>query len=176
MKRFWERLTTVFMLGNPILGFCMVASIVSGYWYLAPVFGVAVFYNVKFYFFINDEKNINIEKELRALEAKGVFINLDYDHYKDGTNCNWSIEFRDLKQTNSQTGWYGDNNEFGDTVDCIKAAIKFANWLLEKDHLYWYFYNVKETVTTEGHAAWMKHNEFMTLADEIVFGKKKDEI
>lgn len=62
------------------------------------------------------------------LEKNGVFIHYLYDHYKDGTNCNFSIEFRDKK---TQTGWYGDNNEFGGVKNVMITSINFALWYLE---------------------------------------------
>ena len=99
---------------------------------------------------------MDIAAEIRKLEKRGVFIYFTYDHYTSGTNCNWSIEFRDSKK---QTSWYGDNNVFGDTADAMIAAIRFANWLLEGDNLYWHFLNVSETVTKEGHALWVERSK-----------------
>lgn len=51
-----------------------------------------------------------------------------YDHYDDGTNCNFSIEFRDKK---TQTSWYGDNNEFGGVKNVMITSVNFALWYLE---------------------------------------------
>jgi len=115
---------------------------------------------------------MDLIKEIRTLESLGVFIHLSYDHYTDGTNCNWSIEFI---KTNNQTMWFGDNHEFGDTVDCLIIAIKFANWLLYDDNLEWYFYNVKETITPEGHAAWVKNNNYRKLAHTLIMNNFKTE-
>ena len=67
------------------------------------------------------------------LEEKGVFIHYSPEHCKDGTNTNFSIEFipnRDeMKRT--QTGWYNDNHEFGNTSQTMIASVKIAFWYLE---------------------------------------------
>lgn len=115
---------------------------------------------------------MDLTKEIRDLEAEGVFIHLTHEHYTNGSNCNWSIEFTKFIDQNNQTGWYGDNHEFGDTVDCYAAAFRLAKFLLENDNLIWYFFNIKETVTAEGHANWLKHHEVKKQADIIVFGEK----
>lgn len=109
---------------------------------------------------------MNLKKELRKLEQLGVFIHTSYEHYSDGTNCNFSIEF--TKQ-GKQTGWYGDNGEFGDSVDCLETAIRFANWLLEEDHLELYFANPTETVSEEGHKRWMQLRAFRELSDKLIY-------
>lgn len=113
-----------------------------------------------------------MKEAIRKLESLGVFIHLSYDHYKDGSNCSFSIEFTKQEaypEKHLQTGWYGDNHEFGDTADCIECAIRFANWLLEDSNLYWYFYNVKETVTKEGHANFIKYLDFKELSDNKIY-------
>lgn len=66
-----------------------------------------------------------MEQELTLLEQAGIFIHLDYEHYDDGTNCLFQIEFRNKK---IRTGQYGDNHEFGNTVETINAAIHLAKW------------------------------------------------
>ena len=114
---------------------------------------------------------MDLAKEIRNLEAKGVFIHLNHEHYEDGSNCNWSIEFTKLKQPNNQTGWYGDNHDFGDTVDCYEAAFRLAKFLLEDDNLHWYFFSVCETVTEQGRANWFKSREVTEKAHEIVYKK-----
>lgn len=108
----------------------------------------------------------SLEQSIIDLENKGVFIPLGYDHYKDGTNCIWALDFRDHGR---HTSWYGDNHEFGNTVECLKAAIRFANWMLEGDNMEWFFYNAKETVTEEGHKNWIKHHEREKEGHKIVF-------
>ena len=71
---------------------------------------------------------MNIRKELNRLEKKGVFIHTRYEHYGDGSNLCFSIEFKNYKE---QTGWYNDNHEFGDGGDTFKSAIKLAKWFLK---------------------------------------------
>ena len=67
------------------------------------------------------------------LEEKGVFIHYIPEHYKDGTNVNFSIEFildrEKLKRI--QTGWYNDNHEFGNVYQTMIASVKLAFWYLE---------------------------------------------
>ena len=66
-----------------------------------------------------------MEEELTLLEEVGIFIHLDYEHYDNGTNCLFQIEFRDKKTMTCQ---FGDNHEFGNTVETINAAIQLAWW------------------------------------------------
>lgn len=75
----------------------------------------------------NDFKS-KILDHFDTLEQNGVFIHYSYDHYKDGTNCNFSIEFTNQ---NTQTGWYGDNHEFGEVKDVMLFSIKLAFWYLD---------------------------------------------
>ena len=74
------------------------------------------------------DKILEERSEYEILEENGVFIYYSYDHYQDGTNCNFSIEFRDYKQ---QTGWYGDNHEFGNVKEIMIFSRKLALWYLE---------------------------------------------
>jgi len=64
----------------------------------------------------------------KSLEENGVYIHYVHEHYTDGTNLNFSIEF---KNHNTQTGWYNDNHEFGDVHETMVASIKLAQWYLE---------------------------------------------
>lgn len=64
----------------------------------------------------------------KKLEDNGVFIHYNYEHYNDGTNLCFSIEF---KNHNTQTGWYNDNHEFGDVVTTIKKSLMMAEWYLQ---------------------------------------------
>lgn len=105
---------------------------------------------------------MNIEEEICALEVQGVFIKLSYDHYNDGTNCNFSIDFHKLGHNTMR---YGDNHEFGDTANVLIAGIKFAKWFLEdEDRFKWFFYSKHETITEEGYANWLKCREVRTSA------------
>lgn len=63
------------------------------------------------------------------LEEKNIFIHYDIEHYDDGCNLNFSIEFRDYPR--AQTYWYNDNHEFGDIVDAMKASLAMAFWYAE---------------------------------------------
>jgi len=65
---------------------------------------------------------------LKTLEDNGVYIHYVPEHYKDGSNLNFSIEFT---KHNTQTGWYNDDHEFGDVYDTTVKSIKLALWYLE---------------------------------------------
>ena len=73
---------------------------------------------------------INLES-FSQLEKSGVYIDYSADHYKDGSNLCFSINFSDNGKRVG-TGWYNDNHEFGDAHSTIIASIKLANWYLEK--------------------------------------------
>lgn len=64
----------------------------------------------------------------KLLEENGVYIHYSPEHYNDGSNLNFSIEFKNQK---TQTGWYNDNHEFGDVYETILASMKIAMWYLE---------------------------------------------
>jgi hypothetical protein len=64
----------------------------------------------------------------KELEDEGVYIHYIPEHYNDGTNLNFSIEFRKYK---TQTGWYNDDHEFGDVLDTMTSSILLAKWYLE---------------------------------------------
>lgn len=63
------------------------------------------------------------------LEKYGVFIHYSPDHYEDGSNMLFSIEFTNQKV---QTGWYNDNHEFGGVSRTIICSLKLALWYLEE--------------------------------------------
>jgi hypothetical protein len=65
---------------------------------------------------------------LKTLEDNGVYIHYVPEHYKDGSNLNFSIEFTKYK---TQTGWYNDDHEFGNVYDTKIKSIKLAQWYLE---------------------------------------------
>ncbi len=65
---------------------------------------------------------------LKTLEDNGVYIHYVPEHYKDGSNLNFSIEFTKYK---TQTGWYNDDHEFGDVYDTTVKSLKLAQWYLE---------------------------------------------
>ena len=65
---------------------------------------------------------------LKTLEDNGVYIHYVPEHYTDGSNLNFSIEFTKQK---TQTGWYNDDHEFGDVYDTKVKSIKLAQWYLE---------------------------------------------
>ena len=64
----------------------------------------------------------------KTLEDNGVYIHYVPEHYTDGSNLNFSIEFTKQK---TQTGWYNDDHEFGDVYDTKVKSIKLALWYLE---------------------------------------------
>jgi len=64
----------------------------------------------------------------KTLEDNGVYIHYVPEHYNDGSNLNFSIEFTKYK---TQTGWYNDDHEFGDVQDTKVKSIKLALWYLE---------------------------------------------
>lgn len=64
----------------------------------------------------------------RTLEENGVYIHYSPEHYADGTNLNFSIEFKNQK---TQTGWYNDNHEFGDVYETMYKSIHIAQWYLK---------------------------------------------
>lgn len=70
---------------------------------------------------------VNLET-YKTLEENGVYIHYIPEHYGDGTNLNFSIEFRKHK---TQTGWYNDNHEFGDVYETMTKSLKLALWYLQ---------------------------------------------
>jgi hypothetical protein len=66
-------------------------------------------------------------KSLKTLEDNGVYIHYVPEHYNNGSNLNFSIEFTKYK---TQTGWYNDDHEFGDVYDTTVKSIKLALWYL----------------------------------------------
>jgi len=64
----------------------------------------------------------------KTLEDNGVYIHYIPEHYTDGSNLNFSIEFTKYK---TQTGWYNDDHEFGDVYDTKVKSLKLALWYLE---------------------------------------------
>jgi hypothetical protein len=65
---------------------------------------------------------------LKTLEDNGVYIHYVPEHYNNGSNLNFSIEFTKYK---TQTGWYNDDHEFGDVYDTTVKSLKLAQWYLE---------------------------------------------
>lgn len=63
------------------------------------------------------------------IEKYGVFIHYSPEHYEDGSNMLFSIEFTNQKV---QTGWYNDNHEFGGVSRTIICSLKLALWYLEE--------------------------------------------
>lgn len=65
------------------------------------------------------------------LETQGVYIHYSADHYKDGSNLCFSIEFL-RGDARVGTGWYNDNHDFGNVKQTMEASVKIALWYLEK--------------------------------------------
>ena len=63
---------------------------------------------------------IDILKTYQLLETQGVFIHYSPEHYSDGSNLSFSIEF--VKQK-TQTYWYNDNHEFGNVSETILSSL-----------------------------------------------------
>lgn len=92
----------------------------------------------------NLKNDMDYLAEIEALYKAGVLIHYRHETYKDGTNTNFSIEFLKMRYPDGdsyQTGWYGDNHEFGDPHEVMRASLLFAKYLLEGDNLMWYFAN-----------------------------------
>ena len=70
---------------------------------------------------------VNLD-EYKKLEDLGVYFHYSPEHYSNGSNLNFSIEF---KNYDTQTGWYNDNHEFGNVYDTKVKSIKLAQWYLE---------------------------------------------
>jgi hypothetical protein len=64
----------------------------------------------------------------KTLEENGVYIHYIPEHYTDGSNLNFSIEF---KNQNTQTGWYNDNHEFGGVYETMYKSVHIAQWYLK---------------------------------------------
>jgi hypothetical protein len=64
----------------------------------------------------------------KELEDNEVYIHYLPEHYDDGSNLNFSIEFRKQK---TQTGWYNDNHEFGDVSNTMRSSMMIALWYLQ---------------------------------------------
>jgi hypothetical protein len=89
-------------------------------------------------------------REIELLYKAGVLIHYVHETYRDGTNTNFSIEFLKFKYPDGKTyrtGLYGDNHEFGDPHEVMRASVLFAKYLLEGDNLLWNFANPTNEVT-----------------------------
>jgi hypothetical protein len=64
----------------------------------------------------------------KKLEDNNIFIYYNYEHYQNGTNCLFQIEFKDK---NFKTMTYGDNHEFGNVSETMLFSIDLAFWYLE---------------------------------------------
>lgn len=62
------------------------------------------------------------------LEKNQVFISYEAEHYANGSNLIFQIEFR---KYNVKTGAYNDNHEFGNVKQTIINSTKLALWYLE---------------------------------------------
>lgn len=99
---------------------------------------------------------MNIYKEIKGLEKKGVFIHFGHEHPSYGSHCLFSIEITEKGKHKYQTSWYGDNKEFGDTADTMVSAIKIARLFAKNNNAKKYFNDVKRT--TE-----QRRNEFRKI-------------
>lgn len=72
-------------------------------------------------------KMVNLD-EYKKLEELGVYFHYSPEHYGNGSNLNFSIEF---KNYDTQTGWHNDNHDFGDVYNTMIKSIQLAYWYLE---------------------------------------------
>lgn len=72
--------------------------------------------------------NISLDS-FTDLESKNVFIHYSLEHYTNGRNLNFSVEFRDYPR--AQTSWYNDDHEFGDVRQAMETSIRLAYWYLD---------------------------------------------
>ena len=72
-----------------------------------------------------EKMNIDIYKKL---EDNNIFIYYRYEHYQNGTNCLFQIEFKDKDYI---TMTYGDNGEFGNVGETMLFSIDLAFWYME---------------------------------------------
>jgi hypothetical protein len=99
-------------------------------------------------------------EEIKNLEEQGVFISFSHDHYKNGSNCNFSISIVEDGKRKYATAWHGDNHEYGDTHENMTAAVNMAAWLVsDKERMRNYFTWAQETVTKEGLESWKLHQD-----------------
>lgn len=111
---------------------------------------------------------MDIRAALTELEKKSVFIHYSYDHYKNGTNLNFSIEFRGWGP-DFQTGWYGDNHEFGDIGRTLEKSIIIATELSnEKETLEAYF-SIVHNSSLDPESPWMKREDASRKVSNIVY-------
>lgn len=52
MKKFLKILSNIYLVINPVCLFLIVASIISGYWYYAPLFIIPIILSLKFYYYV----------------------------------------------------------------------------------------------------------------------------
>lgn len=102
---------------------------------------------------------MNFLEEITNLGKQGIYINYSNEYYKNGSNCNFNIEFIENGQMQYATAWFGDNHEFGDVNQAMEASIKMAKWFLIDNNKEKYFQEVKETVTKKGYDAYMEVRE-----------------
>lgn len=57
-----RKLSSFLLVLNPISGFMIVLSIMTGHWYLCPLFIILVHYNMKLYFYTHDNKSERTSK------------------------------------------------------------------------------------------------------------------
>jgi len=93
-------------------------------------------------------------EELRKLEKYNIFIHSAVEHYTDGTNLVFSVEFKDFDH---RTYWYGDNYEFGDTTRAMRCAVKIA----------WFMHDNPETIGAEKYGKDAKPEAADKLSDFV---------
>lgn len=111
---------------------------------------------------------MDIRAALTELEKKNVFIKYSYDYYDNGVNLNFSIEFRGWG-TDFQTGWYGDNHEFGDVGRTLEKSVIIATELSnEKETLEAYF-SIVHNSSIDPESPWIKRQLASQKIQNIVY-------
>ena len=70
-------------------------------------------------------ENMNIQEEIRELEKQGVFIHYMHEHYTNGSNCSFSIEFTKHPYPKHPNTTKPDGME---TITNLVIHLKYWNW------------------------------------------------
>ena len=102
---------------------------------------------------------------IQYLEDRGVTIDYSHEHYKDGSNCNFQIDFGDGRITYL----YGDNHEYGNTVQVKVASVKLAMHLLcTEGQLDLHFKPIRESKTKTFKEQWVAKRDYEIKLDEFM--------
>jgi hypothetical protein len=103
----------------------------------------------------------------KFLESQGVYINYSVEHYQDGSNVCFSIDFIDGEKRTG-TSWYNDNHSW-DAAEAMEASIRLALWYLKKPE--------RIALINGGYnnPAWIEYNQERHLFVESLIKTKTDE-